>query len=121
MQAIATWWLNPEGQTASVGEAVAVVAAIEPMIRADQIAKDRDDYDGDPSAGWHLEYQQDAIRALEARWADLRAQVEALRMEAWDEFRSIDSPGEHERKRALSGRARVLKEVLDLMDGSNDA
>ena len=117
--------------TASDTIAVRILDLVEPLIRADQIAKDHNDYDGDPSAGWHLEYQQSAIRALKARLKDtqrqakelteqrvnLRAQVEARRLEVWDEYRSIDFPGEHVRKRALTERAKALQDVLDLMDG----
>ncbi len=35
-RAVAEWWLSPEGQAASVGEAAAVVDANESLIRAER-------------------------------------------------------------------------------------
>jgi len=66
---------------------------LEPAIRKDQMERDRDDHDGDPSVGWHLEYQEDGIRRLLKEKAGLRAKVAALHSPPdglWDVVRRAD-------------------------------
>lgn len=54
---------------------------------------------------------------IAATWAsDLRAEINARRLETWDEYRSHDYPGESRRKAELSTYAWALQEVLDLID-----
>jgi hypothetical protein len=94
-----------------------VIDVVEPLIRRDQMQKDWDDHDGDPSVGWHMEYQEDAILRLVQEKADLRAEVQAMHAEAGQAL--LHSVTRDEVTAASTGIS-VLEDVLRVIDGISD-